>query len=200
MPLAVPCAGLLLVVLAMRVRLHSVRDQQWAHGVFSWGVAVIVFVLAFSFHFLQRRYVLVSNISQASLFSAAALMVGMAVFAHRLAIPIGPRLIIYFAGIAGRGFVTPATSVLGQPDEGLIVVAAFLLGELIGHTFEINWRWEHLEARRDAKEAERLEEQRRRHEEERARVLKMLFPQVTIIVTAIVTALATIFVRRSSSR
>ena len=75
---------------------------------------------------------------------------------------------------------------MGQPDEATLFAATLLLGELLGHLLEIDWRRSHIEAIRIR---EKLAYQQRQQEKELAKVLTMLFPEGSAIAAGVIAEL-----------
>ena len=60
-----------------------------------------------------------------------------ALFQRLIALPMTPRLLTLAAFSAPHLTLAPPFSELGTPNEGLLVAAAMLVGELLAHPFEL---------------------------------------------------------------
>ena len=108
---------------------------------------------------------------------------------RRLAIPTPCRLLIIGTIASTRFFLDRVPfSVLGQPDEGLLLAAAMALGELLG-MLELDRHHVYSELHRQAVEMRRLREQEELQAKKRAKVLKMLFPEGSAIAAGVVAEL-----------
>ena len=124
------------------VRRHVSRlaDQARAQLIFSWCWTGFILLAYSATALVQRWTILVSGLSTREMVCIALLHVMFALFQRFIALPALPRFIVLTAiGAAHLAFAT-SHSELGHPVEGLLVAGALLLGELLGHPFELQRR------------------------------------------------------------
>lgn len=134
-----------LFLLGLREWVHHADDQH-ARKRFAWGNFAVWAVFAAA----QQRFVLVDRLSDRA-FAAALAVGGMAALLQRAtALPAVPRMLAIAAVVLanynlklreGSSDVEDSSSHTSQqPPEMLVISAALLTGELIGHPLELRWR------------------------------------------------------------
>ena len=130
----------LLSLLALRARLRRSPDQvqalaHFAHAwcalcALSWGGAMVA-----------QRYALLrfTQLSAQAFAFIAALYTLLAALQRIIALPATPRLLTLLTFGLGHALTEPFSE-LGHPNEALLVGSALLVGELLGHPFELNRR------------------------------------------------------------
>ena len=139
--IAATCIAGLLAVLGGRAALHSAPDQVVARQLFARGwCAMVVLASAWLLVAQHQGHILVRGLLSASQFAfIASLHTLLAVFQRISALPPGPRLLTLLTFALSHTLSEPLSS-LGQPHEAALVCSSLLIGELLGHPFELNRR------------------------------------------------------------
>jgi len=116
--------------------LHRAPDQTRAHAQFAWGWCAAWTVTWAGIAVAQHLFVVVSGLSSHVFAAFGALYALIALFQRFIALPMAPRLLTSLFIVNAHSSWTPPMSEFGQPHEGLLVIAALLVGELLGHPFE----------------------------------------------------------------
>lgn len=143
-------AVLLLAVMWLRLNLHQLADQALARDGFAWGCCAVVALRAAIFAAYPRHVALPVTSPRALALEraiVAAPWFGISLVQRVLSFPPLPRMVSYaivvfsmFALVDARGEAaagTPASRELTSSTEAALLVAPLLLGELLGHPFEI---------------------------------------------------------------
>ena len=136
-------SGALMCVVAFCVRtwLSRAANQVLAASRFALSWCALWSLTRMGVWAAHRRYVLVSGVSASGwLCGPVALNLLFALFQRFIALPTVPRFIVLAARVIPFFAFTTPWSELGQPVEGLLVAAAVLVGELLGHPFELQRR------------------------------------------------------------
>ena len=148
-----------------RARANAVRigDQVKARSDFAWNwcamlcalFCVITGLRALPFRLGHNHPLGLHGVSPPAFTLALGLHFILAIFQRIIGLPSGPRLIVamvrFLTHLAWR---PSASKELGQPQEALLVAAALLAGEMLGHPLEV---WRRAAFARDARRYDRDE-------------------------------------------
>ena len=197
-------SALLITIIAARYRVHRMADHQKAHRIFSWVLAILIvircslpWVASPTSLSLNRMagalgiYLGLSANDAAQMHFVAVIcsniLLAIAAVHLRLTMQHAPRLIslgaVTLQNVARERQVSPFQE--GQVEEAKLVVAALMLGELIGHVLEDAASHMAAEARRVLV---RGQQAAKRHAA-LVEVVRMLFPQGSLIAAGLVTDL-----------
>ena len=128
----------------LRVYMKVWADQYSAHNVFCWVLTIMNVSALVVAWLIQWRYALVTGRTAQFVWCSMALYLAYALFLRRLALTLTHRWITLLAFMLCRCTFCTATSVLGQPDEGVIVATTLILGEGLGYPLERRWRTKYM--------------------------------------------------------
>ena len=128
-----------LALLGGRIWLHHEADQERARLLFAWAWCHTCVVASALFAIAHWRFGLMSGISAQSFAYVAVLHASFAFAQRTIDLPAEQRLLPLVAGSLAAASWEPI-STLGQPREALLCAGALLVGELLGHPFELHRR------------------------------------------------------------
>ena len=144
-----PCCFLLTAV-ATRVWVDSAADQvkglsaadaaERAHRRFSWAWCIEFALWWFLQFVMSQRAPFVTGLSVILFGGLCGMYLLLAYFQRFMGIKTVPRLVVLGCSAALHVFMDTPASVIGKPGEGMCVIAALLVGELIGHPIEMHRR------------------------------------------------------------
>ena len=178
LPITLVTASAYVAILSVHLWLRRAADKKRAHARFAaaWCAA---WVLAWGgLAVAQRQLVHVSGLSTHAFLGVGALSALTALFQRCFALAAVPRLVTLAAFVGGVALWSPAFSELGQPHEALLVAAALVVGELIGHQLELHRRLAYVQVYKHETEIAETEAKARTLEERLRRCFSICHDQM----------------------